>query len=255
MNRDLGESTMGNEPCLSEYRLDKHALGLETPEEYKQTQRHIASCQRCLEDVEFVRQGMRKSHSVTIPVHPWWQEWLNLTTRFLTLPNLAGAAVVVALFLYTFNPFQPPTPQPWIAKGTPVLMVALQRKGKVRPARSNEVFYNGDQIRLAYRWDHPGFLFVLHRDRHNKATPLYPLEENQTSLKTQIGGNKLLPGSFELEGKSDGTEEIWACFSSQPLSWDEVKQSLPETSSTQLRWEPGPRKQCSYFIRFLMRRP
>ncbi|TNE50990.1 MAG: hypothetical protein EP343_06015 [Deltaproteobacteria bacterium] len=246
---------MGKAPCLSEYRLDKHALGLETPEELEETQRHLSTCELCRLDVEQVRQGLHSPSHVAIPTLPWWQEWLHGMQRAWLLTTLAGATAALAVFFYVANPFPSKTSQRWLAKGAPVLMVALQRKGKVRPARSGEMFYLGDKIRLAYRWDYPGYVFFLHRDRRSQATPLYPSEATRPSIQTQQGGNQLLPGSLEVEGKPDGFEEIWACFSTQPLSWQAVTRSLPTQTSLQLRWEPGPRKQCNYLIRFLLRRP
>lgn len=135
------------------------------------------------------------------------------------------------------------------------LIVALRRGPVVRPALSGEVFWAGDRLRLGYRSNKRGFLFVVHRDATGVVSPLYPGAREARSLRIEPGGDRLLPESLEVEGKPHGDESIWACFSEQALGFSSVKAALPAAKPGLRHWSPQRRGACRVLLHFLLRRP
>lgn len=267
---NVQESTRSS--CLSAYRMDRYMLGLENEQERRESQRHIEGCVLCRNERAHFLQLQREAPYVPLPTQEpasdskakpkheasprglgWPWPWWGLA---------AGVAALAAIAVLPWWPWsgqrQKLRGQDWLVRGihSPRLHVALLRKGRVRPARSGELFFAGDRLRLVVQWTQEGRVMVLHRDRRGRVTLLYPAETSRPGVPLRAGEKTILPGSLEVEGRADGPEELWACFSHRPLALAEVRRSLPPWSSEVAvrRWQPGSRGPCLSLHRFVIQR-
>jgi len=274
--------------CLSEYRLDRHFMGLESPQEHTQTQKHISQCPVCQKELAERQALQKEAHTIAIPglkISPW-QQLIESMKRFFS-PSSSGfyplvtVASIACLGLLIYNTLPDPenpettpkqvrkTPKKpqkvrqrtkvrkrYLLKGTkkPQWIIALQRKGQRRLARSGEFFEVGDLLVLAYQWGMDGFVYTVYRDTKNDIAPIFPRKAKQKSLPISKGIRLKRPGSLEVEGKPEGQEELWTCFSRKPLSFQDVEEALPKQRPSDLRWSPGPAGKCLFLHRFVLNR-
>jgi len=245
--------------CLSEYRMDRYLLGIETDAEQKRRLHHLERCSACAQKLARYQEESQRyapPSRLASSIHdalgrerpsppPWFSSWFVW---------LSGVAVAGVLLMWSGVSLWQRS-DGFLPKGRPIpkLILAVKRAGQIRLARSGELFFAKDQIRIAYRWDikRRGFLFVVHRTQHRKVSPLFPASERSYSLRVLPRRRVSLPDSFELDGQRDN-EEIWACFSDRKLGFRQVQKALPSAGSA--RWSARPRGDCEYLLLFLLRR-
>lgn len=278
---------------LSDYRIDRYLLGLDSPEATQTLLTHLDTCSHCRSRVEqfrlqqqsyevpthlvkrVVEQSRRPSFWDNLQLSPVWFQWLGAAS-VASLVVLWVSGQWNTSFIDTRHkntskkhitasiPPQPRTNDALIVKGQgkPKLWVALRRGTVIRYARSGELFYPKDRIRLAFQWKtHTAqkrniskkFVYLLHQDCKS-VSPLYP---NSTQQKSQaIRSNKriTLPGSFELDQNRSGSEMLWACFSQTPLSFQRISRTLPDCT----QWNTGrllvKEHTCTKWIAFKLKR-
>lgn len=120
-------------------------------------------------------------------------------------------------------------PDHLITRGAgPSFYVARKRQAQKRYVHSGEHFQIGDKLRLIVDWPAGGFLFVLHRDDKDALHPLYPSARHKRSIPWPKGKGRPLPGSLRVTAPARGNEEIWACFSTKPLTYVAVSKAIKE---------------------------
>jgi len=247
--------------CLSEYQIDCYLLDNVTVQERKEIRQHLDDCPACSLKVQKLQAKQAQYHPIPHiliqareldeapkkPKRPFLQRW---TFWF------PWAAVAACLGLFWWHSLPTTEEKVFRPKGPPKprLHVALQRGKEIRLARSGEFFFHKDLIRIGYQWElgKRGFVFVLHRDRHNKTMPLFPMKEENKSLKVISHKHVPLPGGFELDEETQGSEEIWACFSLEKLGFQEIVKQLPPQLTQ--KWPPQERGRCTYLLAFVVKR-
>lgn len=278
------------EECLSEYRIDRHVLGLETQQERRHTELHILDCTGCYHAVREIQKEHADFVSLEAPlphaleeaiktvsrdavyaetqketerqaIPGWFQRWLHNWTATLAVAVAACAVLALPQVLQPLSNIpriDADVGVPYVGfKGStqPRLLVALQRKGTIRLARMGEPFRHLDSIRIACEWrsENPGYVFIFHRDLSSTWTPLYPSDPEKKSVPLSMGRVHDLPGSLEVDDASHGREEIWACFSKKPLSRDVVQRAIPPLHRT-VEWRTQPREACDALVVFYFTR-
>jgi len=269
--------------------MDRHLLCLEPEAERRESEDHMATCPRCQQEMAWLRQertdflshptpplaleqalaasfkpqsteshgfdptpcgstraaAASKSQPTKSP-RPWagWAIWASVAT--------CSVALFLSLSLRSLW-----TPQHTIYRGvdTPVFLIGLKRGAVIRQMASGESVKAGDHIRLAYQWrtQKPAYLYVLHRDQEGRLSALYPASTEQPSLRLDSPNETTLPGSLEFDQATHGHEEIWACFSRQPLHFRALSAQLPSPDAW-AHQEPKPHGPCAYLFLYRFRR-
>jgi len=252
---------------LSDYRIDRHLLGMESHEERHALQTHLQQCEACLNKVEHMRQQQQAYQVPKRLVRKLEKQYgpksESIFQKWFWWPSLATATA--AILLLVANPFKGKDHDGFGIKGPkpPSLWVALQRQGKIRLATSGERFFPKDKIRLAYRWKTKKecHVFILHRDA-KRLTPLFPETRQEKSLRIQPNTRVELPGSFEMDDNKKGYEELLACFSQHPLTFQQVKRSLqprtgkhtPPLLPKRTHVTPEAQSPCQFVLLFILKR-
>ncbi|MCK6511001.1 DUF4384 domain-containing protein [Myxococcota bacterium] len=273
--------------CLSEYRMDRHLLCLEPEAERRESEAHIAACPRCRQEMAWLRQ--ERADFLSHPAPPLALEqalaasstpqptpsrgfdptqgngptWATASSRSQpTQPSRpwaiwASVATCSVALLLSLSLSSLWTPQHTIYRGveTPVFLIGLKRGAVIRQMASGESVKAGDHIRLAYQWrtQKPAYLYILHRDQEGRLSPLYPASAEQPSLRLDSPNETTLPGSLEFDQATHGHEEIWACFSRQPLHFRALNAQIPSPDAW-AHQEPKPHGPCAYLLLYRFRR-
>ena len=90
--------------CLSEYRLDRHLLGLESAEEKAEAEAHIAQCALCAGEVKAWHAAHAAPVRLPAPLpeaeSSWWEQLqaLFVSKGALWMPVASAACALVVLF-------------------------------------------------------------------------------------------------------------------------------------------------------------
>lgn len=243
--------------CLSDYRIDKHLLGVESPEERAQTLEHIQICPSCAQkyrqfketkesfvglpqDYRTIRQTLEEPPSFSLP------SWL-----FVPL-TLAGALLL--LWLQPWQQQQTKNQHLTIkGKKPPTIFVALKRNQAIQLVSSGFGFKKEDKLRLAVMWKttQPYFLFVLHQGVRQDWSPMYPDSKEKESLRIAPNQRVELPESLTVSGKNEGSETIWFCFSKRQLPFTQAVDAL---RSFKLQQKSEKNRDCKHIKRFVINR-
>lgn len=199
---------------------------------------------------------LRQGYPEPVPARPWWHPlvWVGAPAAlaamlvFLVLPdkrNITRAPGQKASVSQKFL----------LLRGGPAPMqVVRKRKQEKGLVHSGETFLQGDQLRLLLRWKKGGFVRVLHRDPKGSISPLYPKEEKGRALQLNTTARTPLPGQLDVTDAPQGDEEIWACFSTKPVSHAQVVATIEKhnAQSSHIHKQAGP---CAVLQRFRLHRP
>lgn len=265
---------------LSDYRIDRHLLGMDSEQDEQLFLAHIGACSSCREKVAELR-AQQQSYELPSalvarvvdaagPSGFWeglvlpWYGWVGALS--------AVGALAFLWTLPTFSLFSDPnplkrktphvrrdTPNGFLVKGKekPLLWVALQRGKVIRYARSGERFYPKDRIRLAFQWKagtslKKRYVYLLHQDCQS-LSPLYPRTKSSKSQAILSDERVKVPGSFELEENPKGSEMIWACFSHVALTYQHIAKALPACQ----QWQKGKvsvkQQACDTLVAFTLK--
>ena len=262
------------EACLSEYRLDLHFFGGESPDEHEQSKRHIASCPRCQEDLRALEMASARASEVVLPqwpaASPWqsWWEWLQRPAVWGAAAAACGLLLFVSFGLdkQFFSVGGKPVKRFAIKSDRdtphPALLIVRKRGKHILHVRSKESFREGDFSRIGYRWAYAGYLYIVHRDPKGQWTPLYPSNGDARSLRVVAEKEHWFSGSLEVEGKAEGDEMVWACFSKRARSLKTLLKVLPRAGeaitrdshvSPEAKDKKGERL-CEYLLHFVLKR-
>ena len=180
----------------------------------------------------------------------WWQNW------GLSMALAAACLFFVLRPTVSFDRYTGIRGRYTGVKGSDVqgrLWVALRRGAQTRVVPSGTKVQPGDRIRLAVQWAsvRKKYVFVVHRDGLGELSPLYPAHKSRRSLRLLSRQRRVLQDSFEVENKPHGSEQIWACFSYKPLSWEQVSRHLPARKQV---WSSAPHGPCASLTLFLLKR-
>ena len=250
--------------CLSAYRLDQYFLGTQAHEDHNQSAKHLQSCPRCqealrrleeeaalataliaqkrlldeptaliaqkrlLDEPTAEREGSKrrstKDEGIFSVIRALFLRWRGGLA--------ASACAILAVFGWVQLRKESPTPEEGryaTIRGEEASLRVIRKRGAlVEMTHSGDAFRAGDLLRLVVRWKQGGYLWIVHRSAKGSYTPLYP--SKKTAQSRQIASHQAveMEGSLEVDDEALGNEEIAACFSAKPLSFELATQAIQE---------------------------
>lgn len=96
-------------------------------------------------------------------------------------------------------------PQPADLQSRTEIIVEKQDGTKAVPMSPQHVYVSGDLIRIRFRTDSDGFLYVVNRDTRHRLTVLFPKDETGRENQIHAGTEYIIPatrdGWFRVEGE------------------------------------------------------
>ncbi len=118
--------------------------------------------------------------------------------------------------------------------------IEKQAAGKPVPMSPQHVYASGDMIRIRFRTNSDGFLYVVNRDTKNQLTVLFPRDETGRDNQVHAGTEYVIPstadGWFRIQGEP-GYDTAYFVLSPTDLTMP-GKPTASETTRTPLTAEP-----------------
>ena len=204
--------------------LDALAADKLAGEEAAGARAHVATCERCREDLAaaeaarsyFTRDVLpRTLGTVARRRRRWWA---------FAPAVLVPALAVIALVIWQRRGDAPVVVEDEIRmKGGLAFQIFANRGGEVIAVRDGARLAAGDQIRFVVGSGGPSFLLVASIDGAGTATVYYPYGGDRSGPATREPSE--LPGSIVLD-TAPGPERVFALVSAEPLDAAVVKQAL-----------------------------
>jgi hypothetical protein len=195
---------------LSALTLDALELGSLDAASCERARDHLATCARCAEDLETLRESRARFDATvfarTLPAlgrrqsrrHWYW----------LLSPALAGVAVAV---LFAVRPGSDVT-----AKGGPTCEVFARRGSRVFAVKDGSALAPGDEIRFVVRPAGYRHVLVGSVDAAAVATIYAPYSGKESLSLASPTDRAELPGSIRLDTTA-GPERLYCLFSKKPI--------------------------------------
>lgn len=219
---------------------------------------HVESCPGCRERLA----GLERDREEFLRLHPYsalktGMERLERRSErrravFLRLLPASAAAIAIMIGAWLALPTSPGVR----TKGSVALSLFLMRGGDIRPARPDEVFAHRDRVQFLVSSGSHRYLLLLSVDDAGRVFNYTPGAAGG-SISITPGERRPLPESVELD-ESRENERVFALFTDQPLSFEEIRPRVEEAFSEvkrrggtvkELEHLSGPWSQASVLLR------
>jgi hypothetical protein len=291
MDKQPMQPTKRSALCLSAYRLDQYFLGTQAHEEHNQSAKHLQSCPRCQEALRRLEEEAAQATALIAKKRLLDEPTaLIAKKRLLDEPKAerdekkrqsakedsifsllfslflrwrvglaAFACAILAVFGWSQLRRVGKTTEygryATIRGEEASLRVIRKRGALVEMTHSGDAFRAGDLLRLVVRWKRGCYLWIVHRSAKGGYTPLYPSKKTAQSLLLPTEEAVELEGSLEVEGEAQGNEEIIACFSTKPLSFELATKAIQSANEKNANFVVQEKQSvCEIIQRFVLSR-